>query len=376
MAAPHGVQLACGGDKVSNDLLDSSPTASSALPRKVGRPRMRADATQPEDATERRRRQVRLAQRAYRSRHMANMEALKAHLAHLQAGIQDISHAAVALSDQMMQAGVLAAHAEITSPLCAMLHKCTRLAKEVEPEWNPPFLAAALAPSSYLQAFPPHLGGQHRLYGPGHRPDVPAPDCREVGMSSFTHHLRLACLLNELALLRSSATTMDDLRRPFRLLLSLVPRETIISIFEASLSAWLHGQEPERPQELSVFQQDTLGSRYKRRSAQSQLQQSQRGDGAARTPPHHSQFRACQTGGEQWLDVEQLAEYLREKNVSLCLSSPSAREPGLAPCLTSVLTLIRELVNKAICLGHSPGFESRDVEAALQLSTTTFGADE
>jgi hypothetical protein len=313
---------------------------------------------------QRRRRQIRLAQRAYRSRNIANTQALRHHLAHLQAGIQDISDAAILFSDLIMQSGVLTTHPEITGPLREMLHKCMGLAKGVEagcnqedthsdaagasqpfpPDSSPlentqPSVGEVMCPSLSIESFQALAGGKYRLQFPSSWPEVGTSNSGEVEMSSFTQYLRVACLYNALALLKDTSATIEDLRRPLRLLLSLATRETIISIFEASLKARLRGQEPEKFQELSVFQQDGTESHCKRNSSQSQIQRSHRTDCTVERPPFHS-YSKDQDGEGRWFDIQDLEEHLREKNVSLCLFAPSGPNVNSSPCIINTLTLI------------------------------------
>jgi hypothetical protein len=82
--------------------------------KKRGRPQKVQDAQTP---AERRRAQVRLAQRAYRSRQEATVSQLKNRIVEMESVIETMTEAFLAFSDRLMQSGVLNASPDIAQSL-------------------------------------------------------------------------------------------------------------------------------------------------------------------------------------------------------------------------------------------------------------------
>lgn len=196
-------------------------------------------------------------------------------------------------------------------------------------------------PSIPIGPFQPPIGGKYRLHFPNDPLTLNASDSGEVTLSSFTQQLRLACLYNALSLLQDSSTTVDDLRRPFRVLLSLVTRETMVSIFEASFTARLNGKEPEIFHEIATLQLGGPETRWSEKSSQGQVQSpTHQGERAAESSLSHPCSRDDKRHG-RWFDVQDLEQCLREKNLRLCMFPPAGPEVSSSPLIISAVSLIR-----------------------------------
>ncbi|PTU17974.1 hypothetical protein P175DRAFT_0444124 [Aspergillus ochraceoroseus IBT 24754] len=88
--------------------------ATSQPRRKRGRQKNTAN---PETAAERRRTQIRLAQRAYRARQEATLSQLKAQIGQLEDAVENLSQIFLRFSDTLMQSGVLKTFPEVTHSL-------------------------------------------------------------------------------------------------------------------------------------------------------------------------------------------------------------------------------------------------------------------
>ncbi|KAL9620472.1 MAG: hypothetical protein Q9160_005057 [Pyrenula sp. 1 TL-2023] len=96
-----------------------------------GRPRLD---TQDETAAERRRTQIRLAQRAYRLRKETTIGALKKRIAQLEGTIEQLNKSFVLFSDNAMQSGALNDNPELAQQLSATTRQFLHLARKTSPE--------------------------------------------------------------------------------------------------------------------------------------------------------------------------------------------------------------------------------------------------
>ncbi|KAF3391036.1 hypothetical protein DPV78_011359 [Talaromyces pinophilus] len=94
--------------------------------RKRGRPRV---LDKDESAAERRRTQIRLAQRAYRSRKEATISSLSKRLSELDAAIRDMNTSVGNFRDELMGSGLLLQHSPLTYGLQKLVHKSDALVK-------------------------------------------------------------------------------------------------------------------------------------------------------------------------------------------------------------------------------------------------------
>ncbi|KAH1278605.1 hypothetical protein KXW98_005123 [Aspergillus fumigatus] len=110
-------------------MVDSQPAkAKERSSKKRGRPQKVQDAQTP---AERRRAQVRLAQRAYRSRQEATMVQLKNRIAEMESVIETMTEAFLAFSDTLMQSGVLNGSPDIAQSLKEVTAKYVTLSSQM-----------------------------------------------------------------------------------------------------------------------------------------------------------------------------------------------------------------------------------------------------
>lgn len=93
-----------------------------------GRPRLD---TQDETAADRRRTQIRLAQRAYRMRKETTISALKKKILQLESTIDQMNRSFVHFSDNVMESGALVGNAELAQELRATTKQFLQLAKTI-----------------------------------------------------------------------------------------------------------------------------------------------------------------------------------------------------------------------------------------------------
>ncbi|KIX06835.1 uncharacterized protein Z518_04811 [Rhinocladiella mackenziei CBS 650.93] len=96
-----------------------------------GRPRLN---TQDETAADRRRTQIRLAQRAYRHHKETTISTLKAKITDLQSTIEQMNKTFLTLHDNMVDAGILTSHYSLGRQLQAATEEFMQVAKMALPE--------------------------------------------------------------------------------------------------------------------------------------------------------------------------------------------------------------------------------------------------
>ncbi|OGM45873.1 hypothetical protein ABOM_006043 [Aspergillus bombycis] len=363
-------------------------TRTARIPsRKRGRPRKALGAWLEKSKKERRRTQVRLAQRAYRSRKEASVELLNKHVAQLEAAAQKMSESVIRLSDILLQSRVLTSHPELAKRLRETVHICLSSAKGIGDEGS--LNNATHDERSRLSSLAPISPGLLVLSeaeSPGPLPTIqPSPsllryhpsslfffkpgDVAVMEVSNFIEQLRIACLYEGLLILDNSSVPLTTLKRPFRLLLSLFTRASITSIFRTALHARLNKKSymnfkevpsclPSHPEQPS-----TQSHRTESQSALDQPQPT----GNSPLPSFNPQTLR-EIGGD-WFDVQELANYLQESNARLFVRPPKNMGNSSSQSVVNAQALIVALVNKAMCLGHSPGFRRSDVEQAIRICT-------
>ncbi|KAL5332147.1 hypothetical protein BJX70DRAFT_404919 [Aspergillus crustosus] len=226
---------------------------------------------------------------------------------------------------------------------------------------------------------------------------TPSSPNRTMAIPTFIENIRIASLYHGFRLLNDPSIPLTILARPFRLLLPLVPRDNITSFFQARLNARLAKRAPEKNAEIPVFQLGGAGTHYRdglgfvSNQKRNELyldyggwdvihhshDHDRPGDGDVGGTGHgheheheHEPLSAFspsireELDGE-WFDLNDLEGFLLERGVCLIMVTPrtgSVRDGSAV----DVVNLTAELLRKAICLGHSPGFRKRDVEAALR----------
>ncbi|KOC18544.1 hypothetical protein AFLA70_3g008760 [Aspergillus flavus AF70] len=355
--------------------------------RKRGRPRKALGTRMDKNKKDRRRTQVRLAQRAYRSRKEANVEFLHKRVAQLEAAAQKMGEAVITFSDTLFQSGALTSRPDLARHLRETVQICLSSAKDIgdEDSFNtathdespllssltpispghstlsesesPPFLSTVQPSPCFLRYHPSSLF----FFKPG--------DVAMMEVSDFTDQLRIACLYEGLLILDNSSVPLTTLKRPFRLLLSLFTRASITSIFRSALHARLNKRSYMSFKEVP----SCLPSHAGQPSTQSQTTECQSAldqpQSISNSPLPSFNPQALKEIGGDWFDVQELANYLQERDTRLLVRPPKNMTDSSSQSAVNARALIVALVSKAMCLGHSPGFRRSDVEQAINICT-------
>ncbi|KAE8381150.1 hypothetical protein BDV26DRAFT_289648 [Aspergillus bertholletiae] len=370
----------------------SNESTGAPASKKRGRPRKTMDTRMGEDPEERRRMQIRLAQRAYRSRKEANITSLKGRISQLEATLEKMSSAVVSFSDSLVQSGALSSHPDIASHLRDTVQTCLALAKEASKDGEPesPDISShgeettsspstgqdgtptdqTTSPSTHAEQTTPPANGLSKSLSPP-LPDPFEPSAMEIPL--FIEQLHLACVYQGYLVLSNLSLPMSRLERPFRFLFTLMDRPHLIAAFEALLHAKLSQKRLEECYAgVPFFKLGGAGTHYARSSGQAQegeqplcryQQWATIHDPLARFSP---EIRKEMEG--DWFDMQDLAGYLREKGVHLFSSAPSERDRTLSRTPINVTHFTQSLISRGICLGRTPGFRRSDVDNALHAS--------
>lgn len=151
---------------------------------------------------------------------------------------------------------------------------------------------------------------------------------RIVEAPVFVQHLRITCLYQGFLVLKNPSVPLNALRRPFRLLLSLVTRETITSFFYTCLYARLNNNQPDRWNEIPFFKLGGAGTHYREAFPSSQSETETRGSEQQHFPVENGALSAFSPEAQEeldgdWFDIWDLAGYLQSERIALSTAPPT-----------------------------------------------------
>ncbi|GKZ47504.1 hypothetical protein AbraIFM66951_010871 [Aspergillus brasiliensis] len=359
---------------------NADKSGSSALTKR-GRPRKVAESTADEDPEERRRRQIRLAQRAYRSRKEANLSSLKDRISELEGIVEKMSTAVLSFSDVLVQSGVLASHANLTENLRDTVQTCLTLAREANND--SPQEVTTISPPLTDDSLPDFVAHEQ------HGPSAQIVELDESSSSILEPSLPME-LRESLKLRSRNVPRFFESLEAAEMDLTIMDRKRIASYFQAALNEKESRKYFEDWEEVPFFSLGGAGTHYARSSLTGKSADRPFRPGvrwvSVRSVSHFPQHLQTRLEGD-WFDMGDLEGYLREHDVHLLTYPPmDPARPRLqgtainaarfiqgmasfvsAPFVWVLHTyLMVALSTNAICLGWTPGFRRRDVENALQ----------
>ena len=330
---------------------DNGP--SSALVKKRGRPRKTSSRQMDKEPDEvglvcllsvllsitkqdqRRRAQIRLAQRAYRSRKEASMSSLQSRIAQLETNIEQMSGAVVSFNDGLVQAGVLESDSGLAGHWHDTVQTCLTLAKENQHEHdherenlgnNNPFpneetpSPASMSTGHELPSEPPIPNIDPALHN-NHPPDT--FETTTMDLSTFMERLHLACIYEGYLMLSNPSINISCLKKPFLFLLSIMDRKRATSYFKACLharSGLLKTSLDEWDEIVPFFCLGGAGTHY-RRSRSSWTQRLSKTDAllpryvTVEDPLAQFPVETRREMDGEWFDIQDLEGFLREQGV-------------------------------------------------------------
>ncbi|KAK9240230.1 hypothetical protein V1525DRAFT_396332 [Lipomyces kononenkoae] len=379
-------------------------------PRKRGRPRT---VTDDRRVPERRRKQLRVAQQAYRRRKETTIAKLQSRVQELESGIEELSDSFLSFSSLLFEAGILQNLPRVTSALQKVTQQCVSLAKsgcdeaeqapaalaDVLPSMSPtlsdtqdiisnynplitqldslPIIGDAFQSSSDLPAQwpglsqrPPMLPYQEPAILPFGvvlpSPNIPSssiprpvlnfpttvsPDnLLKQGRWTLSHRLVRQCCEIGYHLLTSSSGDESRVKAIFGKRLTIDERNRLISGFVDVMHDEIG--------DVIELRTKVLNSRRNSYSPE-QLAVSSR-----------TWQIVIDSGADEWMDTSGVQRLLQERGIRIQDPSSPLTSPRFnsAPQLNAA-TFINYLSLRPICLGRGPAFRKRDVENAIRLAT-------
>ncbi|KAJ5110015.1 hypothetical protein N7532_002660 [Penicillium argentinense] len=382
-------------------------------PRKRGRPRT---VTNDPQVPERRRKQLRVAQQAYRKRKETTIVNLQSRVQELKSGIEELSESFLSFSNLLFEAGILQNQPRVTTALQKITQQCVSLAKsgcdeaeqaptapaDVSPSTSPtlsdsediisnynplitqhdslPIIGDAFLSSSDLAAqwpglsqLPPMPPYQEQATIPFGMvlpsPNIPfssipspvlnfpttvSPDyLLKQGRWTLSHRLVRQCCEVGYHLLTSSSGDESRVKAVFGKRLTIEERNRFIFRFLAAM----HDENDEMGDTIELSTK-VLNSRRNSYSPE-QLTVSSR-----------TWQIVNESGADEWMDASGVQRLLQQRGIRIQDPSSPLSSPRFnsAPQLNAA-TFIKYLSLLPICLGRGPAFRKRDVENAIRLAT-------
>lgn len=302
---------------------------------------------------QRRRRQIRLAQRAYRSRKEANLSSLKGRISELEGIVEKMSTSVLSLSDELVRSGVLASHAGLTEHLRDTVQTCLTLAREasndspqevttISPpqtdDGQPDFLpheqhsqSAQIVEldESVSSILEPNLHLELRESPITWSKKIPrffeSSESAKMDLTVFTDRLHMSCVYQGCFALCDESISIDRIQKHFCLLLQVMDRNRIASYFQAALNEKESRKYFAEWDEVPFFSLGGAGTHYSRSSLKSKAADRPFRPGvrwvSVRSVSHFPQHIQAKLQGD-WFDMGDLEGYLREHDVHLLTYPP------------------------------------------------------
>ncbi|KYK58979.1 hypothetical protein DCS_00106 [Drechmeria coniospora] len=345
--------------------------------RRAGRPRKNTEESQGEDPDERRRRQVRVAQRAYRSRKESHVSFLSERVAQLETAIDSMSSAIISFTDELTRSGVLVRHAELTSCLRETIQTCLRLVKASagEEEEASERSVTPTGSSSVLLALPRAFNAlpvaavdsfllQRATSGLAATPLA----VTDIDFSLLMDRLHLGVVYHGYLALADPSTSLERVRRHFVLLSTVLDRGRMVAFFAAALHAKMSSRRLDEDREweaVPFFRIGGAGSHYSRPPSSVAVYPSRAQTWRNVTVPlslFSADVRKHFEG--DWFDMQDLECHLRKRTAQLVVSTTTTP-------IIHVARLVHGLLNKSASLGRSAGFRRCDVDEAFHAAIAT-----
>ncbi|KAJ5129754.1 uncharacterized protein N7515_005793 [Penicillium bovifimosum] len=390
---------------MSSILDNSGKMAEEAKPsgRKRGRPRT---VTDDQEVPERRRKQLRLAQQAYRKRKETTIGNLQTRVRELEAGIEDISNSFLSFSDLLIEDQLVSQYPHIASALQTIIQQCVSLAKagtdeptegaiirtKKQPEASDNNTAPNPAPDRAYSETSTDVEDVIRSVATNWA-DPPTPPYQDQSVLPFglIHMSSPAIEIPYLTPpLSSSPGSLDFFSgntqpgRPwniaqrlvqaccqngYRLLVETPNHPSIQTIFGSTLSL------AERNRKISAFYAVTQDKTGELVDTKANVLHTLRAnmdilsDGQLQIPSRIWQIAfGSENGGH--MDANEVQQYLCDKRVIFQNFPGATGQRDYTVSLTvDMPTFIKLLSVDAFCVGNGPTFQRQSVEKALRLAT-------
>ncbi|PWY74334.1 hypothetical protein BO70DRAFT_104653 [Aspergillus heteromorphus CBS 117.55] len=340
---------------------------------------------------QRRRRQIRLAQRAYRSRKEANVSLLKSRISELENVVEKMSTAVLSFSEELVQSDMLASNAVMAQHLRDTVQTCLSLAREASkdsdhesPIVSPPQTEEAspsmtheqhsqTSPLVDLESLPSsfdsnsylNIGGLHARQHSSSPRFFESPETSEMDLLVFIDKLHMSCVYQGCLALTDESISLERLQKHFCLTLQIMDRKRLASYFQLALNQKETRKRFEKWGGIPFFSLGGAGTHYPRALPNGQQSRPGLQPVSAQSLSHLPQDIQQQLQGE-WFDMGDLEGHIRERGIRFFSYPPENLAQYPARVAINEARLIQTLTAKAICLGWTPGFRRGDVEEAIR----------
>ncbi|KAM3511952.1 hypothetical protein MY11210_004423 [Beauveria gryllotalpidicola] len=353
---------------------------------KAGGAKRKTDAGRSEGPGERRRKQIREAQRAYRQRKISQTAYLEERVKQLESAIENMSSVVLSFSEELIGSNILSFQSELTGRLRDALATCLTLVRETGNGSTAPEPAAGGGPSSQasmalVPSIPPAVPNKptsvKNIFG-----NKPYPDMNtSMAVSDFMDMLATSVVYYGYLALADPTLSTTRLHRHFGLPLQLMPRDKLLSYFSALFQTRLcqtpGARCPDKPG-MPFFSIGGAGTHYSpafasssasaplslpwaNTAGQSETWSVRNNAWTVPMDPANVPANMQDRFEGDWFDMQDLELFLIDKGVSLRMM-PNKGSIGDI----NVPLFLRGLMLNSTCLGQSPGFRRRDVEIAIQ----------
>jgi hypothetical protein len=279
--------------------------------------------------------QVRMAQRAYRSRKEANVSSLKDRINQLETAVKQMSTAVISFGDELVRSGALDTHPDLLRPLGNTVQACLALPSIHQ-----------LDGSSDSQLELSDNSGQKKLLSIYPSPSSSSSEADTMDVLEFIDRLHVTCCYQAYLVTANPAVPLRRLEKPFRMLLSLMPRAFVAEYFKDWLLARAGHKSLDHWDHVPFFQIGGAGTHYSPKfGGHYPFHRSQK---ASTITDDLSQFPSDiqQELDDEWFDLGDLEGYLREREVVFPAYIPAVTSVGLgekAPNATGASKLISSM---------------------------------
>ncbi|KAJ5125579.1 uncharacterized protein N7443_008647 [Penicillium atrosanguineum] len=390
-------------------MAETKPTIPG--PRKRGRPRT---VTDDQDVPERRRKQLRVAQQAYRRRKENTINDLQTRVQEMEEGIEEISQCFLSFSNLLIQEDLLARYPRIASALQNITRQCVALAKQgcdedenpapVEPtstpnsdsrkksapqnnnfsfdldalepvnlslpdeslrfpfntrQWpvaqplTPPYQEQAILPFGVVLSSPPMSLSPPVQQLPSPPPTISPASLVKEERWTLSQRIVRECCENGYRLLVDQPDNEAKIQEIFGKPLTLSERDRLISAFYMAMN--------DDVIEAIELKTKVLNPLYNKREdfSPDMLSRSSR-----------TWQLVLESGPDEWLDASGVQRYLQQRGIHIDSSSRHSPPRIEAPSEFNLSTFLKILSLDCICVGPGPAFRKAGVEQALQLATS------
>ncbi|OQE37847.1 hypothetical protein PENCOP_c009G05571 [Penicillium coprophilum] len=377
-------------------------TTSSRSTKTFGIPQVSALALDSEDISDsrdRRRKQVRMAQRGYRSRQNEKFVSLEKKIEQLETKVQELGFAAISFYNKLLLSKHLFRDRSLVDQLYNLIVATFNLIDNPDglpslqkgkstgksttehspssprlgtstfsPEtqkFNDDMLIEPVRDIAAPQILSPSIPGQINPLDLTREPVIPLP--------LFIEQLHMTVIYQGYLTLSNPAIDFDYINHHFRFLLQIVTQDRLAAFFESALHARMSKRQLRGFEDVPFFSLGGAGTHRARDTLENQ-------EMAIYASQYHEPCKiiknplACfssHTGIEkefegEWFDMQDLEEFLRSKGVKMIRFPTASNRESPTKGAISVASLTKQLVSNSVCLGRSPGFRRCDVEKAFQ----------